>query len=59
MILYGNRGMSSAALRVYEDCQKALQKELNVKPDQVTTPSIEKSWRRRVAPSLSDHLIKG
>lgn len=36
MILYGNRGMRSAALKVYEDCQKALQKELNLKPDPVT-----------------------
>jgi ATP/maltotriose-dependent transcriptional regulator MalT/DNA-binding SARP family transcriptional activator len=42
MILYGNRGMRSAALGVYEDCRKALMKELNVEPDAVTAAIYQK-----------------
>lgn len=42
MILYGSRGMRSAALGVYEDCRKALMKELNVAPDAVTTAIYQK-----------------
>jgi LuxR family maltose regulon positive regulatory protein len=42
MVLYSNRGMRSAALRVYEDCRKALKMELNVEPDVVTTAIYQK-----------------
>jgi ATP/maltotriose-dependent transcriptional regulator MalT len=36
MILYGNRGMRSAALKVYGECCKALKRELDVEPDHLT-----------------------
>ena len=37
MTLYANRGMLSAALRVYEECRQALQTGLDVEPDKITT----------------------
>ncbi|MEN6485945.1 MAG: BTAD domain-containing putative transcriptional regulator [Syntrophobacteraceae bacterium] len=36
MIVYSNRGMRSAALKVYEDCKKALRDEIGVVPDTLT-----------------------
>jgi LuxR family maltose regulon positive regulatory protein len=42
MVLYGNRGMRSAALKVYKDCKKVLKQELNVEPDEVTTAIYRK-----------------
>jgi DNA-binding SARP family transcriptional activator len=34
--------MRSAALKVYEDCQQALHKELSAEPDKVTTAIYRK-----------------
>jgi LuxR family transcriptional regulator, maltose regulon positive regulatory protein len=42
MVLYANRGMRSAALKIYEDCRKALQEELNASPDAVTEAIYQK-----------------
>jgi LuxR family maltose regulon positive regulatory protein len=42
MLAYAQRGMRSAALKVYEDCQQALHKELNAEPDKVTTAIYQK-----------------
>ena len=36
MSIYSNRGMHSAALKVYEDCRSALRKELDAEPDELT-----------------------
>jgi LuxR family maltose regulon positive regulatory protein len=37
MIFYSNKGLYNEALRAYEDCKKALKKELKTKPDLTTT----------------------
>jgi LuxR family maltose regulon positive regulatory protein len=42
MLVYAQRGMRSAALKVYEDCQQALHKELSAEPDKVTTAIYRK-----------------
>jgi DNA-binding SARP family transcriptional activator len=42
MLLYANRGMRSTALKVFEDCKKALQNELDMGPDEVTTSIYRK-----------------
>jgi DNA-binding SARP family transcriptional activator len=54
MILYGQRGMRSAALKVYEDCQKALQAELNVEPDEVTTAIYKKILGAGQVPPIAE-----
>jgi DNA-binding SARP family transcriptional activator len=36
MTLYSSKGMYNEALRTYEDCKKALKKELKTRPDSVT-----------------------
>ncbi|MFC1788411.1 BTAD domain-containing putative transcriptional regulator [Thermodesulfobacteriota bacterium] len=42
MTLYSNRGMRSAALKVYEECKKALQTDLDTAPDEITTSIYKK-----------------
>lgn len=42
MTLYSNRGMRSAALKVYEECRQALQAGLDTVPDEVTTSIYKK-----------------
>jgi ATP/maltotriose-dependent transcriptional regulator MalT len=42
MTLYSNRGMRSAALKVYEECRQALQTGLDTEPDEVTTSIYRK-----------------
>ena len=42
MTLYSNRGMRSAALKVYEECRQALQADLDTVPDEVTTSIYKK-----------------
>ncbi|MEM5789957.1 MAG: BTAD domain-containing putative transcriptional regulator [Syntrophobacteraceae bacterium] len=36
MMLYSSRGMRTAALKIYRDCEKALEMELGVEPDDLT-----------------------
>lgn len=42
MTLYSNRGMRSAALKVYEECRQALQTGLDTATDEVTTSIYRK-----------------
>jgi DNA-binding SARP family transcriptional activator len=42
MALYANMGMNNEALRVYEDCKKALQAGLDSNPDPMTTALYKK-----------------
>jgi ATP/maltotriose-dependent transcriptional regulator MalT/DNA-binding SARP family transcriptional activator len=42
MTLYSNRGKRSAALKVYEECKKALQTGLDTEPDELTTSLYKK-----------------
>ncbi len=42
MQLYAQRGLRNAALRVYEDCKRALQEMLNTDPEEVTTAIYRK-----------------
>ena len=42
MTLYSNRGMRSAALKIYEECRQALQAGLDTGPDEVTTSIYKK-----------------
>jgi LuxR family maltose regulon positive regulatory protein len=42
MQLYAQRGQRNAALRVYEDCKRSLQEQLNTDPEEVTTAVYRK-----------------
>jgi DNA-binding SARP family transcriptional activator len=42
MQLYAQRGLRNAALRVYEDCKRALQEMLDTDPEEVTTAIYRK-----------------
>jgi LuxR family maltose regulon positive regulatory protein len=42
MLLYAQKGMRSAALRVYEDCWQALRQGLQAEPDEATTAIYHK-----------------
>jgi len=42
MLLYDQRGMRTAALRVYKHCQKVLREGLDAQPDQATTAIYRK-----------------
>jgi ATP/maltotriose-dependent transcriptional regulator MalT/DNA-binding SARP family transcriptional activator len=42
MTLYSSKGMYNEALRSYEDCKKALRKELKTQPDSTTTAIYKK-----------------
>jgi DNA-binding SARP family transcriptional activator len=42
MLLYFQRGMRSEALRVYEDCRKALREGLDEEPGEATTAILQK-----------------
>ncbi len=42
MVLYYDKGKRNKALRVYEDCKKALRKSLDTEPDRVTTAVYQK-----------------
>jgi len=42
MVLYSNRGMRSAALKIYEECKQALQTGLDTEPDEITTSLYKK-----------------
>jgi LuxR family maltose regulon positive regulatory protein len=42
MLLYAQKGMRSAALKVYEDCRQALRQELHTEPDEATTAIYRK-----------------
>jgi LuxR family transcriptional regulator, maltose regulon positive regulatory protein len=37
MVLYSNRGMRNTAIKIYDECRKALEEELESKPDDLTT----------------------
>jgi two-component SAPR family response regulator len=54
MTFYSNKGMYNEALRIYEDCKKALKKELKTEPDSTTTAIyrkvFEKAKGQRTAP---------
>jgi DNA-binding SARP family transcriptional activator len=50
MTVYSAKGMYSEALRTYEDCKKALKKELKTLPDSTTT-AIHKKVLERVSTS--------
>jgi len=41
MTFYSGKGMYNDALRIYEDCKKALKKELKTEPDSTTTASTK------------------
>ena len=47
MLLYSNIGMRTEAIRVYNECKRALSRELDVEPDELTT-----SIYRRIAESV-------
>jgi len=42
MTFYSGKGMYNDALRIYEDCKKALKKELKTEPDSTTTAIYKK-----------------
>ncbi|MEJ2659018.1 MAG: BTAD domain-containing putative transcriptional regulator [Desulfobacterales bacterium] len=42
MTLYSNRGMRSAALKIYEECNQALKTRLDTEPDEMTTAIYKK-----------------
>jgi LuxR family maltose regulon positive regulatory protein len=42
MLLYSGKGLLNEALRVYEDCKKALKNGLKTKPDPVTVALYNK-----------------
>jgi DNA-binding SARP family transcriptional activator len=42
MTFYSNKGMYNEALRTYEDCKKALKRELKTEPDSTTTAIYRK-----------------
>jgi ATP/maltotriose-dependent transcriptional regulator MalT len=42
MLLFAQRGMRNAALRVYQDCKKALQEGLNAEPEEATNAIYRK-----------------
>jgi DNA-binding SARP family transcriptional activator len=42
MTFYSNKGMYNEALRIYEDCKKALKRELKAPPDSTTTAIYKK-----------------
>jgi DNA-binding SARP family transcriptional activator len=48
MTLYSSKGMYNEALRTYEDCKKALKKELKSRPDE-TTNAIHKKIMERIS----------
>jgi DNA-binding SARP family transcriptional activator len=43
MILYSNRGMRSAAVKIYEECKQALLSGLDTEPDEITTSIYKKA----------------
>jgi two-component SAPR family response regulator len=47
MTLYSNKGMYNEALRIYEDCRKALKRELKAQPNS-TTSAIHKKILEKV-----------
>jgi DNA-binding SARP family transcriptional activator len=42
MTFYSGKGIYNEALRIYDDCKKALKKELKTKPDSTTTAIYNK-----------------
>jgi DNA-binding SARP family transcriptional activator/CRP-like cAMP-binding protein len=42
MLIYSNGGMRAEALKVYEDCRKALQREIGVEPGRLTSSIYKK-----------------
>jgi DNA-binding SARP family transcriptional activator len=42
MTLYARRGLRSEALKTYEACRKALARDLDTEPDEVTTAIFRK-----------------
>ena len=42
MSFHANKGMYNEALRIYEDCKKALKRELKTQPDSTTTGIYKK-----------------
>jgi len=42
MLLFAQRGMRTAALRAYQDCQQSLKESLNMAPEEVTTDIYRK-----------------
>jgi len=54
MAFYSSKGMYNEALRTYEDCRKALKRELKTQPDSTTTAIyrkvLEKVKSLRTAP---------
>ena len=42
MVLYADKGKRNEALRIYEDCKKALRVMLDSEPDRVTTAIYHK-----------------
>jgi two-component SAPR family response regulator len=46
MTFYSSKGIYNEALRIYDDCKKALKKELKTKPDSTTTAIYNKVMER-------------
>jgi DNA-binding SARP family transcriptional activator len=42
MLIYSNIGMRAEALKVYEDCRKALNREIGVEPSRLTSSIYKK-----------------
>ena len=57
MRLYAWSGQRAAALRQYEECQKILQKELGVAPEDETTRLFEVIKAKQVLPPPEDRLV--
>jgi LuxR family maltose regulon positive regulatory protein len=59
MTFYSNKGMYNEALRIYEDCKKALKKELKTEPDSTTTAIYRKVREKVKAPRTAPKRALG
>ena len=59
MTFYSNKGMYNEALRIYEDCKKALKKELKTEPDSTTTAIYRKALEKANAPPTVSKRVLG
>jgi two-component SAPR family response regulator len=53
MTFYFNRGMYNEALKIYEECKKALRKELKTQPDSTTTAIYKKILEKVGSPRFT------
>ena len=59
MMFYSNKGMYNEALRIYEECKKALKKELRTQPDSTTTAIYQKILEKVRAPRTAPRKTLG